>query len=81
MNRLTRFLLILFCFELGVLLVIVPWSDFWERNFFLDRYPELIPWLLNPFVRGAITGLGLLDIWIAASWTLRGSGRRAKPAT
>jgi hypothetical protein len=79
MNRLTRVLLILLCFELGVLLVIVPWSHFWERNFFLDRYPGLIPYLLNPYLRGAITGLGLLDMWIAAaaifSWPRRSISR------
>lgn len=79
MNRLTRVLLILLCFELGVLLAVVPWSNFWERNFFLDRYPALIPILLNPYLRGAITGLGLLDVWIAAaaifSWPRRPNSR------
>jgi hypothetical protein len=80
MNKLTRFLLILLCFELGVLLVIVPWlGSVWERNFFLDRYPGLIPWLLNPFVRGLVSGLGLLDIWIAAGWALRRPTRSAGP--
>jgi hypothetical protein len=66
MNRLLRVLLILLCFELGVVLMFVPWLTLWERNFFLDRYPALIPYLLNPFVRGAVTGLGVLDILIAA---------------
>ena len=65
MKRVLRVLLILLCFELGVLLVLAPWSQFWERNFFLERYPGLIPYLLNPYVRGGITGLGLLDIGIA----------------
>lgn len=58
-------------FLLGVLLVLVPWLGFWDHNFFLDKYPELIPFLLHPSVRGAVTGLGALDILLAASM-LRG---------
>lgn len=76
MNRVFRVLLILLCFELGVLLVFIPWSYTWERNFFLNRYPVLIPYLLNPSVRGAISGLGLLDIAVAA-----GMIRRRRPET
>ena len=76
MNRIFRVVLILLCFELGVLLVFIPWSYTWERNFFLNRYPALIPYLLNPSVRGAISGLGLLDIAVAA-----GMIRRRRPET
>ena len=71
MNRLLRVVLIFLCFELGVLLMILPWSAFWELNFFLQRYPALLPILLNPFVRGAISGLGLIDIGIAAGMIRR----------
>jgi len=71
MNRVLRVLLIFICFELGVLLMILPWSAFWERNFFLERWPWLIPILLNPFLRGAVSGLGLLDIGIAAGMVRR----------
>jgi hypothetical protein len=58
-------------FLLGVLLILVPWLGFWDHNFFLDKYPELISFLLHPSVRGAVTGLGALDILLAASM-LRG---------
>ncbi len=75
MNRMLRVLTVLLCFELGVILMLIPWSPVWERNFFLDRYPQLIPVLLNSYLRGAISGLGLLDIWIPA-----GLIRRRSPA-
>lgn len=71
MSRTLRVLMIFLCFELGVLLMILPWSAFWERNFFLQRYPDLIPILLNPFLRGAVSGLGLLDVGIAAGMLKR----------
>ena len=77
MNRLQRFVVILLCFELGVILLFIPWFPFWENNFFLDRYPQLIPFLLNSYLRGAISGLGLLDIWIAGTFLRR---RAARPA-
>lgn len=67
MNLALRILWTLICFELGVLLILVPWSGFWERNVFLARYPDLIPYLLNPYTRGAVSGLGLLDIFVAIS--------------
>ena len=71
MNRVLHVLLIFLVFELGVLLMILPWSAFWERNFFLNSYPALIPILLNPFLRGAVSGLGLLDVGIAAGMVRR----------
>jgi hypothetical protein len=71
MNRFAHVLLILLCFELGVLLVFLPWSVFWERNFFLQRYPVMIPWILNPYGRGLVSGLGVLDILIAGGMIRR----------
>lgn len=78
MNLLTRGVLILLCFELGILLVLVPWTPFWSGNQFLIRYPELIPILLNNYVRGAVSGLGIADIMIALSLFGRMSRRGAK---
>jgi hypothetical protein len=58
-------------FLLGVMLVMLPWLGYWDHNFFLDKFPGLIPILLHPSVRGAVTGLGALDIFLAAGM-LRG---------
>ena len=80
MNRLAHVLLILLCFELGALLVFLPWSGFWERNFFLQRYPDLIPLLLNPYARGLVSGLGVLDILIAGGMVHRKLFLRDAPA-
>lgn len=68
MNLALRILWTLICFELGILLILVPWSGFWERNVFLERYPDLVPLLLSPFARGAVSGLGLLDVFLAISF-------------
>jgi hypothetical protein len=48
--------------EVGFLLVFVPWSPFWERNYFADLVPA-IGWITrNLFVRGAVSGLGLVNL-------------------
>ena len=67
MKSFLHLLLTLDIFMLGVLLVWVPWLGYWDHNFFLDKYPGLIPFLLPPSVRGAVTGLGALDILLASS--------------
>jgi hypothetical protein len=65
-NRFLRVLIVLVLFELGILLVFLPWStQYWDHNFFLGRYPELIRLLLHPAIRGMISGLGILDIIVA----------------
>jgi len=65
MNRILRALLVVLCFELGVLLLYLPWSAFWEQNYFLIHMPSLSHVLLHPSVRGFVSGLGVLDIFLA----------------
>jgi hypothetical protein len=77
MNRILRILLGLICLEAGVLLVFLPWSPYWDRNFFLQRFPGLIPYALSPYLRGGVTGLGLLDVFLAGSVLI---GRRDRDA-
>ncbi|HME13127.1 MAG TPA: hypothetical protein VKF79_09720 [Candidatus Acidoferrum sp.] len=67
MNRVLRVLLILLCFEMGALLLYLPWSVYWDQNYFLSHFPSLIPVLLHPSFRGAVSGIGVLDIILAVS--------------
>ncbi|HLJ23386.1 MAG TPA: hypothetical protein VKT71_04705 [Candidatus Acidoferrales bacterium] len=71
MKSFLHVLLALDVFLLGVMLILVPWMGFWDHNFFLDKFPVLIPVILHPSVRGAVTGLGGLDLLLASSM-LRG---------
>ncbi len=71
MNRIFHALLVLLCIEMGVILVCLPWSAIWDQNYFLSRFPSLIPVLLHPAVRGVISGLGVLDIWVAVGMIRR----------
>ena len=62
MNRVLAVAFILFCFEIGVVLVFVPWSALWENNVLLTYSISLRGLLLNNFVRGAVSGLGVVDL-------------------
>lgn len=70
LQRFYLILLILFCLELGLFLLVLPWTLVWERNYFLYRFPELGRLLLNHYVRGAVSGIGLVDI-VVAVWQAR----------
>jgi hypothetical protein len=59
---LTRLLLVAYFIEAGVLLVVVPWSSFWERNYFVQAWPALEIVIRNYYVRGAVSGLGVVNV-------------------
>jgi hypothetical protein len=68
--KLTIIFFILICFEIGILLVILPWvpSPSWNENYLLVLAADKAhwPWLAlamkSGYARGAVTGLGLLNI-------------------
>ena len=68
LQRLSLFVLVLFCVYLGVLVAILPWwKRMWDQNLWIQSRPALAAVLDNGAVRGLISGLGLLDIWIGVS--------------
>jgi hypothetical protein len=60
-----RLLLIALFFEVGLVLAVVPWSVYWDRNYFAESLPLLHLLATNNFVRGGVTGLGLVNLGIA----------------
>jgi hypothetical protein len=65
LNRLLRVALLMLWLEVGLTLILVPWSDIWEANYFLYQYPALGIFARNPFLRGAISGLGLMNVFLS----------------
>jgi hypothetical protein len=65
MIRMLRLLLVLLWLALGLGLILVPWSGLWDTNYFLYQYPALALFLTNPFLRGAISGLGFLNVLLS----------------
>ena len=50
--------------ELGMILAIVPWMRAWSDNGLVLNYPRIRELLSMDFVRGVVSGIGLLDIWV-----------------
>ena len=71
--RVLFFIYVLFCFEMGVFLFVLPWVSLWTKNYFVGQHPLVSAIAMNYFVRGAVSGLGLADIWLAVYefWRLR----------
>ena len=42
--------------------MVLPWSGFWERNYFAAAWPPLQALLSNNYLRGAVTGLGVVNL-------------------
>lgn len=57
-------LFVFFCATLGVMLMILPWRPEWSDNPLLLAYPAIREAVSTGFVRGLVTGLGLLNVWI-----------------
>lgn len=56
---------VIFCFEVGVFLLVYPWMSGWDTNFLANYFPEFHSYWVNAYVRGGISGLGLVNIYIA----------------
>ncbi|AFL86814.1 hypothetical protein Terro_0472 [Terriglobus roseus DSM 18391] len=68
LQRLSLLVLVIFCLYLGLLIAVLPWwKDMWDRNALLLEYPALRAFLTRGPVRGLISGLGVLDLWIGIS--------------
>ena len=62
-----RLLLIAFFLEVGFVLILVPWSPFWDRNYFAQHLPLVEAVITNNFFRGAVSGLGAVNLFAALS--------------
>ena len=65
MNRMLSALLVVVLCMTGAILFYLPWTSVWEKNYFLIHFPSLMRILLHPSFRGAVSGLGVLDIFVA----------------
>ena len=67
MSVLSRLVFLAYFVEVGLLLLVVPWSPYWERNYFVQVLPAFEIVARNNLVRGAVSGLGVINLWAAMS--------------
>lgn len=70
-TRLLRVCFAIFTFEIGLFLTVFPWVDIWSLNYFSGWLPALEHVWDDPYFRGAITGLGLVNIYLACTEIIR----------
>jgi hypothetical protein len=64
-HKVSALIFIVFCLELGMFLIIIPWSALWDRNFFSTLTPQWRGYWDNPYLRGAVSGLGIINVYIS----------------
>jgi hypothetical protein len=69
LKRLSFYFYVFYCFEVGIFLTVAPWllPNVWEQNYFFVLMPQLKQIFLNGFFRGAITGIGILNVCLAVA--------------
>jgi hypothetical protein len=70
--RTELYLRVLLRMYIGLAICYAPWSQlFWDQNPLFVQFPTLSIYAANGAVRGIISGLGLLNIWIALQDAIR----------
>ncbi len=78
-NKALFVLYVLYCLEVGIFLLVYPWMRLWDQNFLLQYSSYLRVLLLNDFVRGAVSGLGIANL-ILGAWEVAHFQRYFKKA-
>jgi hypothetical protein len=64
-HKVSSVVFITFCLEMGLFLLIFPWTEAWDGNYFSGLLPEMKPYWDNLYVRGAVSGMGVVNLYIS----------------
>jgi hypothetical protein len=72
LERVELFLRVMLRMYIGLAVCYAPWSHtFWDQNPLFLRFPALAGFAASGAVRGIVSGLGLLNLWIAFQDAIR----------
>ena len=75
LERSELFLRVLLRMYIGLAVTVAPWWPmFWDQNPLFVQFPTLSIYAANGAVRGFVSGLGLLNLWIAFRDAIRARG-------
>jgi hypothetical protein len=63
-QKFSAVLLVVFCLEIGLFLLIFPWTPYWDSNYFGSLMPQWHAYWDNMYIRGAVSGLGVVNLYI-----------------
>lgn len=61
-GRVSRLLVVVYFVAVGLVLLVVPWTTFWDRNVFVASSSLAEALLMTPLARGGVSGLGVLNL-------------------
>ena len=70
-TKVSAVLFCVFCLELGAFLIVFPWLELYPSNWFVQARPEFTPLLTSYSFRGAMTGLGCLNVVVGIAEAFR----------
>lgn len=70
----------LYCLEAGLFFTVVPWTRIWTMNSLLHDSTMIALFADNPFVRGFVSGIGVLHLIFGVRELLRLARSRRSPA-
>ncbi len=59
-STLSRLIFAAYFLEAGFILIAAPWSALWEHNRFAESWPAIRTAVESPYVRGAVSGVGVI---------------------
>jgi hypothetical protein len=64
-QKLGAVLAVILCFQIGIFLILFPWASEWDLSWFagLPLWAQTV-WF-SPYFRGAISGLGIVNLYIS----------------
>jgi hypothetical protein len=66
LERSELFLRVLLRMYIGLAVAVAPWLPmFWDQNPLFVQFPALSVYAAHGAVRGVVSGLGLLNLWVA----------------
>ena len=72
LERIELFLRVMLRMYIGLTISCAPWSHtFWDQNPLFLQFPALGAFAVHGAVRGVVSGLGLLNLWIAFQDAIR----------
>jgi hypothetical protein len=78
MRRILRVPLLLIWIAGGLVLILLPWSNYWDANYYIYQYPSLGLVLKNAYLRGAVSGLGFMNVLLSLEAFRHGTSSVAK---
>lgn len=70
--------LLLIWITCGLVLILLPWSNYWDANYYIYQYPSLGLVLKNAYFRGAVSGLGFMNVLLSLEAFRHGTSSVAK---